>query len=112
MAASFRMQGLINVSSNQAQDHRDAIDVGSYRHVVIQCRVATKDTQTGGTLVIQEANILDDGAFVDVPNVGVNLFTDTNKMLRVSDTARYLRWRVVGLTTSAQFMLDALGREG
>ena len=40
----------------------------------------------------------------------VDLFTDGNKVLRMLDTGRYLRWRVGGLTTSAKFLVDAVAR--
>lgn len=113
MSKSFRMQELVKVVPNGklTQSKEDAVDVGAYRHVVIHVRVPVKDTATGAVLTLQESNVLEDDAFADVTNATVDLFVSSNKIIRLSDTARYLRWKVTGLTTSAQFMVDGLSRD-
>ncbi len=110
MSKSFRLQELVKVVTNLSQIKQDAVDVGGFRHVVIQVRVPVKDTAAGALLYIQESNVLEDEAFTDIPNVTVDLFASSNKVIRLTDTARFLRWRVGGLTTSVQFMADGLAR--
>jgi len=111
MAGYFRLQDLFKASGSEVQDKRDAIDIGAYRHVVVQVRVPV-NASTAGTLYLQHAAVREDEAFLDYDpnNVSVDLAVDTNVTLLVTDGLRFLRWRTASVSTEAKFLIDSIGR--
>ncbi len=109
MAVEIRIQDMIVVSGTKVQDRRDASDVGGHRHWSIQVRTPRQPV-TSGTMYFQHAARNEEEAYVDIPNISVNLVTQPNEVVVITDPLRFLRWRVVNVNADAGFLIDAIGR--
>lgn len=111
MAAYFRLLDLTKVNGTAAQNHRDAIDVGSFSFVAMQVRVAEL-AGTTGILYVQHSAVLEEEGFVDYDpaNVSVDLTTDENVTLRLEHPLRYVRVRWENVSTQAKLLVDSIAR--
>lgn len=107
MGGYFRMQDLTDQSTNTVQDKEDAIDVGAYRYLVIQIRVAA--AATGGSIQFEEAMVNENSAFQDVGST-VSLTAVNNLKLILIDPMRFLRWKTISMNGTARFTIEVIGR--
>ena len=110
MPAYFRLQDLNTITGTGAQRIEEAIDVGAYRTLVVQCRKPVGGTSV--TLVLQHAAILEEDAFTDIASPTFDIGTVGNEVETFTDTLRYVRWNVSAYSSgSPQFMIDVVARE-
>ncbi len=111
MAAYFRLQDVIEVTGTKAQDRANVIDIGSYRHLSFQVRVFNLAATTG-TLYLQTSAVNEEEAWLDIPNITVNLTNsaEANKLLVAGDVLRFVRWRVGNVNATARFLIDLVAR--
>jgi len=112
LSSYFRLQELTSVSSTGAQRIEEAIDIGAFKTLVVQCRKPV--AASSGTLKLQHAAVRDEAAFVDVdltPAVEFDLGTTGNEVEVFTDLLRYVRWNVTAISGTAQFQLDVIARE-
>lgn len=107
MSGFYRMQELTDQSTNTVQDKEDAIDVGSYRTLVIQIRVV--GAATAGSIQFEEAMVNENSAYQSVGST-VPLTALNNLKLVIQDPMRMLRWRTINMNGTARFTIEVIGR--
>jgi len=112
--AYYRMQELLKtdaaVDLSPTQRLEDAIDVLGYGTVIVQLRQPV--TSTGAALFIQHAPVLEESAFEDVTGGDFNLGTLGNQTITLTNTLRFLRWRITDLSGGdTTFLLDVIARD-
>ncbi len=111
---AFRLQDLYTVDGavSEDQDKQDAVDVVQYSSLTFQIRRPVATT-LGGSVIIQEAAVLDDAAFTDT-TVSFSMTTTSNEVVKYTSPLRYIRWRYnsgASGSGSGQFMIDVVARE-
>lgn len=111
MPSYFRLQDLTEQTATGSQRIEEAIDVSAFKTLTVQTRVPGNSSGTT-TLILEHAAVLDEDAFADVATFSVDLTNDSNDVEVVSDTLRYVRWKISAFGTgTAKFMIDIIARE-
>lgn len=108
MAGYIRLQEPITVTADQLQSRLDAANISSYQHVIIKIRVL--EAGQAGVVRIVCAMVNEAGQFTP-SNVVMPLDAIATQSFELQLPERFALWMVEGLTGSATFMIDILGRE-
>lgn len=107
-----RLQDTLTIDTNTSnrQEREYAIDVGPYNYVTVQMRVLSPAAT--GTLLLQHAAVNEESAYVTAGGPGDNadLSVTTGSEFVLQSPLRFLRWSIDGLSGSATFMIDVIGR--
>lgn len=111
MAATYtRLLDLQGLGPNFKQQKVDVVDVGPYNKVVLQPRVVKAGT--GGNLIIQEAAVNEDDAFVNVAGGTIALNATSNAKIVISDPLRFIRAITdANVAGGPQALVDLIARE-
>jgi hypothetical protein len=111
MAATYtRLLDLQGLGPNFKQVKLDVVDVGPYNRVVLQVRVVKAGG--AGNLIIQEAAVNEDDAFVNVAGGTVALSATSNTKVVIADPQRFLRATTdANVAGGPQALIDLIARE-
>jgi hypothetical protein len=109
-ATAVRLLDLQKLLASFKQLKQDVVDVGPYNKLVLQVRIVKAGT--GGNLLIQEAAVNEDDAFVNVSGGSVALNATSNTKIVVSDPFRFIRVITdVNVAGDPQGLVDLIARE-
>ena len=96
MPAYFRLQDLCSISAAGDQRIEEAIDVGAFKTLVVQCR---KPVTGNATLSLQHAAVLEEDAFADIASPDFDLTQAGSEVETFEDCLRYVRWSISSYTS-------------
>ena len=79
------------LSSNLSCPDNNVVDLGAYRVVVVDCRLAALGT--GGNLIIETSSVKEDGTWRTALSIPLNA---NPNLLEITLFARFIRWRTDG----------------
>jgi hypothetical protein len=105
-----RILDLQKVQANFRQTKTDVVDVGACSTLVFQVRVAKAGT--AGALLLQEAAVNEDDAFINITGASLALNATSNSKVVVSNPLRYIRVATdSNVASDPQVLVDLIGRE-
>jgi len=110
MPAYFRLQDLTSIDSSGPQRIEEAIDLGAYGTLAMQCRVA-QAAGASSVLKLEHAATREEAAFTEVTSDNFVLDSTGNQYKSFTNLLRYVRWTATITSGTAQFLLDVVARE-
>ena len=107
--SEFPIQGLTSKSADAEQAVVSASDVGAYSRVTVHVQRVTA-AATGSVLILQTAASNSASRYVDLaPAIDLSKTGDIEHTY--NDIARFVRWKVLIPSGTAQFAINAIARE-
>ncbi len=114
MASHFRLQDLLSLPDGaHVQDPHDAIDVGSFKTLVVQVRKPALAATTG-MLTLEHAAVNVEDAFTEInSNKRFSLTANGNEVMVYVDVLRFVRWATTTDVSGgpAKIIIDVIARE-
>ena len=105
----FRLMDPTSLVASTDQDLRNAIDVGAFNKLEIDCRILKSGS--AGNLILEHAAVLEENAFRALATAtwAVNA---SGGFVSISDFLRYVRWSADGSVAGACVaMIDIIAKE-